>query len=91
MHDLYELSEKTQFALILYTKSHFGAIFSPTCMYTMFRNFGTVPRPRANLGVKMCGELVKKIVIKCRDESFARCRVIARYVEGGHHGPPQSN
>ena len=23
---------KTQFALILYTKSHFGAIFGPTCI-----------------------------------------------------------
>ena len=28
---------KTQFALILYTKSHFGAIFGLTCMYTMLR------------------------------------------------------
>ena len=38
MHIYIELSEKTQFALILYTKSHFGAIFGPTCMYTMLRN-----------------------------------------------------
>ena len=39
--------KKTQFALILYTKSHFGAIFGPTCMYKKLRNFRTVP-PRAS-------------------------------------------
>ena len=34
-------------------------------------------------------ETQKKKVIKCRRESFARCRVIARNVEGGGgQGPP---
>ena len=32
----------------------------------------------------------KKKVIKCRGESFARCRVIARNVEGGPFRPPPS-
>ena len=38
--------KKTQFALILFTKSHFGAIFGPTCMYMYkkLRNFRTVTR-----------------------------------------------
>ena len=34
--------KKTQFALILYTKSHFRAIFGPTCMYKKLRKFRTV-------------------------------------------------
>ena len=33
-------------------------------------------------------ETRKKIVIKCRGESFARCRVIARNFEGGPWWPP---
>ena len=40
--------KKTQYALILYTKSQFGAIFGPTCMYKKLRNFRNVP-PGAKL------------------------------------------
>ena len=48
------------------------------------------PRP-SQIKCQNVRETRKKIVIKCRGESFARCRVIARYVEGGgHHGPPPS-
>ena len=81
---------KTQFALILYTKSHFGAIFGPTCMYKKLRNFRTVPPGRHKFGVKNVRETWKKKVIKCRGESFARCRIIARNVEGGPFRPPPS-
>ena len=42
------VSEKTQFA-------HFGAIFGPTCMYTMLRNFGTVTPAVTNLVSKCAG------------------------------------
>ena len=51
------------------------------------------PRP-SQIWCQNVRETRKKIVIKCRGESFARCRVIARYVEGGggwgggHDGPP---
>ena len=48
------------------------------------------PRP-SQIWCQNVRETRKKIVIKCRGESFARCRVIERYVEGGgHHGPPPS-
>ena len=57
---------KTQFALILYTKSHFGAIFGPTCMYTMLRNFGTVPPAVTNL------------VSKCAGNSKENCHKVSR-------------
>ena len=40
------------------------------------------PQP-SQIWCKNVRETRKKIVIKCRGESFARCRVIARYVEGG--------
>ena len=40
------------------------------------------PRP-SQIWSQTVRETRKKIVIKCRGESFARCRVIARYVEGG--------
>ena len=70
---------KTQFALILYTKSQFGAIFGPTCMYQKLRNY-----PRASqIWCQNVRETRKKKVIKCRGESFACCRVITRNVDGG--------
>ena len=81
------MRKKTQFALILYTKSHFGAIFGPTCMYKKLRNFRTVHRASQIWCQNVRGTRKKK-VIKCRGESFARCRVIARNVEGGLKGPP---
>ena len=56
MQYLYELSEKTQFALILYTKSHFGAIFGhDVALYTMLRNFGTLPPAITNVVSKFAG------------------------------------
>ena len=58
--------KKTQFALILYTKSHFGAIFGPTCMYTMLHNFGTVPPAVTNL------------VSKCAGNSKENCHKVSR-------------
>ena len=45
------------------------------------------PRPSQIL-CQNVRETRKKIVIKCRGESFARCRVIARYVKGGLSWPP---
>ena len=57
---LYELCEKTQFALILYTKSHFGAIFGPTCMYKKLRKFRTVPPGVTNLVSKCAGNSKEK-------------------------------
>ena len=44
-------------ALILYTKSHFGAIFGPTSMYKKLRNFRTAPAQNVR-------ETWKKKVIK---------------------------
>ena len=52
--------KKTQFALILYTKSHFGAIFGPTCMCKKLRNFRTVPPGVTNLVSKCAGNLKEK-------------------------------
>ena len=49
------------------------------------------PYPRASqIWCQNLRETWKKKVIKCRGESFARCRVIARNVEGGGGllGPP---
>ena len=48
------------------------------------------PYPRASqIWCQNVRETWKKKVIKCRGESFARCRVIARNVEGGGLlGPP---
>ena len=49
------------------------------------------PYPRASqIWCQNVRETWKKKVIKCRGESFARCRVIARNVEGGGGllGPP---
>ena len=51
------------------------------------------PYPRASqIWCQNVRETWKKKVIKCRGESFARCRVIARNVEGGgpFRPPPQS-
>ena len=49
------------------------------------------PYPRASqIWCQNVRETWKKKVIKCRGESFARCRVIARNVEGGLLGPPPS-
>ena len=49
------------------------------------------PYPRASqIWCQNVRETWKKKVIKCRGESFARCRVIARNVEGGPFRPPQS-
>ena len=47
------------------------------------------PRP-SQIWCQNVRETRKKIVIKCRSESFAGCRVIVRYVEGGGlwYGPP---
>ena len=47
------------------------------------------PRP-SQIWYQNVRETRKKIVIKCRGESFARCRVIARYVEGGAIMAPPS-
>ena len=47
------------------------------------------PYPRASqIWCQNVQETWKKKVIKCRGESFARCRVIARNVEGGAFRPP---
>ena len=47
------------------------------------------PYPRASqIWCQNVRETRKKKVIKCRGESFARCRVIAGNVEGGLKGPP---
>ena len=85
---LYELSEKTQFALILYTKSHFGAIFGPTCMYTMLRNFGTVPPAVTNLVSKYAGNSKEKCHKVSRQElrALPSNRAICR--GGGPSCPP---
>ena len=58
-----------------------------TCMYKKLRNFRTVP-PASQIWCQNVRETWKKKVIKCRGESFARCRVIARNVEGGPFRPP---
>ena len=82
--------KKTQFALILYTKSHSGAIFGPTCMYKKLRNCRTVPPGASQIWCQNMRETWKKKVIKCRGVRALRvCRVIARNVEGGGLlGPP---
>ena len=72
-----------QFALILYTKSHFGAIFGPTCMYKKLRNFRTIPPGDTNLVSKCAGNLKKKGISVAARALIVRCRVIARNVEGG--------
>ena len=66
-HIYMNYAKKTQFALILYTKSHFGAIFGPTCMYKKLRtcNFRIVPPGITNL-VSKCAGNSKEKVIKCR-------------------------
>ena len=46
--------------MILYTKSHFGAIFGPTCMYKKLCNFRTVPPGVTNLVSKCAGNSKEK-------------------------------
>ena len=41
-------------------KSHFGAIFGPTCMYKKLRNFRTIPPGVTNLVSKCAGNLKEK-------------------------------
>ena len=49
------------------------------------------PYPRASqIWCQNVRETWKKKVIKCRGESFARCRVIAQNIEGGGLLGPQS-
>ena len=49
------------------------------------------PYPRASqIWCQNVRETWKKKVTKCRGESFARCRVIARNIEGGPFRPPPS-
>ena len=72
--------KKPHFALILYTKSHFGAIFGPTCMYKKLRNFRTVSPGVTNLVSKCAGKLERKKVKVSRRElcalqsNRAKCR-----------------
>ena len=56
----------------------------------MYKSYVTSePYPRVSqIWCQNVWENQKKIVIKCRGESFAGCRVIAWNVEGGHHAPP---
>ena len=84
---MYEVSEKTQFALILYTKSHFGAIFGQTCMYTMLRNFGAVPPAVTNLVSKCAGNAKENCHKVSRRElrALPSNRAICR---GGPSWPP---
>ena len=86
--------KKLNSALILYTKSHFGAIFGPTCMYKKLRNFRTVPPGVTNLVQSKCaGNLKEKSHKACRERreylrvadcNHAKCR------GGGLLGPPPS-
>ena len=77
-----------------YAKKHILEPFSVRRAYILYkklRNFRTVRYPRASqIWCQNVRETWKKNVIKCRGESFARCRVIARNVEGGGGllGPP---
>ena len=52
--------KKNKFALTLYTKSHFGAIFGPTCMYINLYNIRTEPPGVTNLVSKCAGNLNEK-------------------------------
>ena len=77
------MREKTQFASILYTKSHFAAIFGPTCMYKKLGNI------RINLVSKCAGNSKEKSHKVSRRElcalqcNRAKCR-------GGLKAPPPS-
>ena len=80
--------KKNQFALILYTKSHFGAIFGPTCMYKKLRNFRTVPPGVTNLVSKCAGNLKEKShERRVRNFEWYR-RTVKKTTGGGHNGPP---
>ena len=80
--------EKTQFALILYTKSRFGAIFGPTCMYKKLRNFRTVPPGVTNLVSKCAGNLKEKSHKVSRRELCALQSNRAKCRGGGPFRPP---
>ena len=82
--------EKNQFALILYTKSHFGAIFGPTCMYKKLRNFRTVPPGVTNLVSKSAGNLKEKSHKVSRRKLCALQSNRAKCRGGGLLGPPPS-
>ena len=68
------------------TQNHILEPFSVRCACT--KSYVTSePYPRASqIWCQNVRETRKKKVIKCRGESFARCRVIARNVEGGLKG-----
>ena len=80
--------KKTQFALILYTKSHFGAIFGPMCMYKKLRNFRTVTPGVTNLVSKCAGNLKEKSHKVSRRELCALQSNRAKCRGGGLLGPP---
>ena len=72
----------------LYTKSHFGAIFGPTCMYKKLRNFRTVPPGVTNLVSKCAGNLKEKSHKVSRRELCALQSNRAKCRGGGLLGPP---
>ena len=53
--------KNTQFALTLYTKSWFVAIFGPLCMYKIFCNFGTAPPGITNFVLMCAGNSKEKL------------------------------
>ena len=80
---------KIQFALIC-TQNHILEPFSVRRACTK-GYVNSEPYPRASqIWCQNVRGTWKKKVIKCRGESFARCRVIARNVEGGAFRPPPS-
>ena len=82
--------KKNQFALILYTKSHFRAIFGPTCihLYKKLRNFRTVPPGVTNLVSKCAGNLKEKSHKVSRRELCALPSNRAKCLGGGPFRPP---
>ena len=79
---------KNSFALILYTKSHFGAIFGPTCMYKKLRKFRTVPPASQVWCQNGAGNLKEKSHKVSRRELCALQSNRAKCRGGGP--PPQS-
>ena len=86
-HIYMNYAKKTQFALILYTKSHFGAIFGPTCMYKKWRNFRTVPPGVTNLVSKCAGNSKERSHKVSRRELCALQSNRAK-CQGGPKRPP---
>ena len=76
--------------MILYTKSHFGAIFGPTCMYKKLRNFRTVPPGGTNLVSKCAGNLKEKSHKVARRELCALQSNRAKCRGGPFRPPPPS-